>query len=37
MIFDAGPALPSGVLAKTMWRPSGDQEGKSHRPPSWVT
>src|SRR6185437_849618 len=24
--------LPLEVLAKTMWRPSGDQEGKSHWP-----
>ena len=31
------PARPSGELAKTMWRPSGDQEGKSQRPLSWVS
>ena len=30
-------SAPSGELAKAMWRPSGDQVGKSQRPISWVS
>src|ERR1700734_3916036 len=29
-------SAPAGEFEKAMWRPSGDQVGKSQRPISWV-